>query len=352
MKNLRDFTHPELVGLMAAMGEKPYRAEQVYNWLFHRRADRIDAMTDIAKSFRERLKKDFYIGGIKILGVKKSSDGTGKFLSLLEDGSKIESVLIPETDRLTLCVSTQAGCALGCRFCMTGASGFTRDLTLAELAGEVIAAISMLDEGERITNVVLMGMGEPLANYGNVLRFINVLTDGKGFGFSHNRITVSTAGLVPGIRRLGIDANVNLAVSLNATTDGTRSRIMPINRKYPMDDLIGALKSYPLHGKKNITIEYVLLKDVNDTLEDARRLTRLLKGIRCKINLIPFNPFPGAAYERSSDERAAAFGKVLLDGGYNVFTRQSKGADILAACGQLRGRYEEEASKEKPDDAF
>lgn len=341
MKNLRDFTYPELLELVSAMGEKPYRAEQIYGWLFRKKAPDIDSMTDISKAFRERLKEEFYVGGIKVLDVKKSSDGTRKFLSLLEDGARIESVLIPETDRLTLCVSTQAGCALGCRFCMTGMTGFTRNLGLAELAGEVFAAISMLDKGERITNVVLMGMGEPLANYDNVLRFIQVLTDGLGFGFSHNKVTVSTAGLVPAIIRLGMDANVNLAVSLNATTDETRSRIMPINRKYPIDELVGALRTYPLHGKKNITIEYVLLKNVNDTLEDARRLVKLLRGINCKINLIPFNPFPGAAFERPEEQRVIAFGKILQDAGHNVFTRQSKGVDILAACGQLKGRYEE-----------
>ncbi len=342
MKNLRDSTYPELLELVSAMGEKPYRAEQIYAWLFHRKAPDIDSMTDISKSFRERLKGGFYIGGLEILDVKRSSDGTRKFLSLLDDGSRIESVLIPEPDRLTLCVSTQAGCALGCRFCITGMTGFTRNLSLAERTGEVFAAIGILEEGERITNVVLMGMGEPMANYDNVLRFIQVLTDGLGFGFSHNKVTVSTSGLVPEIKKLGMDTNVNLAVSLNATTDEVRSRIMPINRKYPLGELIEALRSYPLHGKKNITIEYVLLKNVNDTLEDARRLAKLLRGIHCKVNLIPFNPFRGASYERPEEQRVIAFGKILQDAGYNVFTRQSKGVDILAACGQLKGRYEEE----------
>jgi len=341
MKNLRDFTYPELLELVSSMGERPYRAEQIYGWLFRKNAPDIDSMTDISKAFRERLKEEFHVVGLKILDVKRSSDGTRKFLSVLEDGARIESVLIPEQDRLTLCVSTQAGCALGCRFCMTGMSGFTRNLGLAELTGEVFAAFSLLDEGERITNVVLMGMGEPLANYDNVLRFVQVLTDGKGMGFSHNKVTVSTAGLVPAIKRLGHDANVNLAVSLNATTDDVRSRVMPINKKYPMDELIGALRAYPLHGKKTVTIEYVLLKNVNDTLEDARRLVKLLRGINCKINIIPFNPFPGAPFERPEEQRVIAFGKILQDAGYNIFTRQSKGADILAACGQLKGRYEE-----------
>ncbi len=191
-----------------------------------------------------------------------------------------------------------------------------------------------------------MGMGEPLANYDNVLRFIQVLTDGKGFGISHNKVTVSTSGLVPGIRRLGMDSRVNLAVSLNAATDDVRSRIMPINKKYPVEELISALRSYPLHGKKHITIEYVMLKNVNDSPEDAKRLAKLLRGIHCKINLIPFNEFPGDRYESPGNERVSAFHKILVDSDYNVFVRASKGGDILAACGQLKGRYSGENPRE------
>lgn len=347
MKNLRDFTYEELLEEVRELGEKPYRAEQIYGWVYRKCAASIDSMTDVSKALRERLKESYTIDGINVLEVKTSFDGTKKFLSGLSDGSRIESVLIPEGDRLTLCVSSQAGCALGCRFCMTGLSGFTRNLTLSELNGQVFAAKGLLDEGEAITNIVLMGMGEPLNNYDNVLRFVSVLTDGKGFGFSHNKVTVSTAGLVPGIRRLGAEANINLAVSLNATTDEVRDRIMPINKKYPLDELLDALRGYPHNGKKHVTIEYVMLANVNDSVEDARRLARLLRGIPCKINLIPFNPFPGSRYQAPDNQRVSTFSKVLQDSGYFAIVRASKGADIQAACGQLKGRYEElEAGEE------
>ncbi len=347
MKNLRDFTYEELLEEVRELGEKPYRAEQIYGWVYRKCAASIDSMTDVSKALRERLKESYAIEGPNVLEVKTSFDGTKKFLSELSDGSRIESVLIPEGDRLTLCVSSQAGCALGCRFCMTGLSGFTRNLSLDELNGQVFAAKGLLSEGEAITNIVLMGMGEPLNNYDNVLRFVSILTDGKGFGFSHNKVTVSTAGLVPGIRRLGAEANINLAVSLNATTDEVRDRIMPINKKYPLDELLDALRGYPHNGKKHVTIEYVMLANVNDSVEDARRLARLLRGIPCKINLIPFNPFPGSRYQAPDNQRVSTFSKVLQDSGYFAIVRASKGADIQAACGQLKGRYEEmEAGEE------
>ncbi|MEK7773670.1 MAG: 23S rRNA (adenine(2503)-C(2))-methyltransferase RlmN [Deltaproteobacteria bacterium] len=337
MKNLRDFTYPELSREVEALGERPYRAAQLYGWVFHRDAIGIDSMTDISFALRERLKPEYCIKGVDILHVKESEDGARKFLSALDDGSKMESVLIPEQDRLTLCVSSQAGCALGCLFCMTGASGFTRNLKLSEMAGQVFAARGLLKDGERITNIVLMGMGEPLNNYDNVIRFLSVLTDGKGLGFSHNKVTVSTAGVVPGIKKLGYDTNANLAVSLNATTDEVRSRIMPVNKRYPIAELLSALKEYPLKNKKYITIEYVLIKGINDAAEDARRLVKLLRGVTCKINLIPFNPFTGAAFKRPDAEAVNAFHKIVYDAGYTVIVRASKGADIQAACGQLRG---------------
>lgn len=341
MKNLRDFTYEELLEEVRGLGEKPYRAEQIYGWVYRKCAASIDSMTDISKVLRETLKEVYAIEGVKVLDLRTSFDGTRKFLSELSDGSRIESVLIPEGDRLTLCVSSQAGCALGCRFCMTGMTGFTRNLTLSELNGQVFAAKGLLEEGEAITNIVLMGMGEPLNNLDNVIRFASILTDGKGFGFSHNKVTVSTAGVVPGIKRLATEANVNLAVSLNATTDEVRDLIMPINRKYPLEALLEALKGYPHPGKKHITIEYVLLAGVNDSIEDAGRLARMLRGIPCKINLIPFNPFPGSRYRAPENHRVSAFSKLLQDSGYVAIVRASKGADILAACGQLKGRYGE-----------
>lgn len=340
MKNLRDLTYAELLDVIQMIGEKPYRAEQLFGWVYKKLAPQIDSMTDISKALREKLKEGFYIAGSKVLDVKASPDGTQKFLSELEDGSRIESVIIPETGRLTLCVSTQAGCALGCKFCMTGKDGFTRNLTLSELVNQVISANEILGENGRITNIVLMGMGEPLNNYDNVLKFTQVLTDGKGFGFSHNRVTLSTSGVAPGIKRLGAESNVSLAVSLNATTDEVRDSLMPINKKYPLSKLMEALRAYPLKGKRHITIEYVLIKDVNDTIADAKRLAGLLRGIPCKINLIPFNPFPGSKFKRPENAPVMAFGKVLRDAGYMIMIRMSKGAEIEAACGQLRARYD------------
>lgn len=340
MKNLRDYTYADLLPVIAEMGEKPFRAAQVYAWVFQRGAVGIDSMTDISKAFREELKKEFCVAGAEVIDVRTSGDGTRKFLSLLEDGNKIESVLIPSDDgRLTLCVSTQAGCALGCRFCLTGANAFTRNLTLSELAGQVFSGRGLVEEkeGARITNIVLMGMGEPLANYDNVIKFLNVLVDGKGFGFSHNKVTVSTSGLAPAIRRLAAESKASLAVSLNATTDEVRERIMPINKKYPIEELLSAVRDYCRVVKKTVTIEYVLLKNVNDTNEDARRLVKLLKGLPCKVNLIPFNEFPGCAFQRPDELRVIVFHKILLDEGYTVLVRASKGGDILAACGQLSG---------------
>ncbi|MBE7415923.1 MAG: 23S rRNA (adenine(2503)-C(2))-methyltransferase RlmN [Deltaproteobacteria bacterium] len=339
MKNLRDFTLEELASEVASLGERPYRAEQIFRWVFMRRASDISAMSDVSKAFRERLAEGYEIRGNRLVDVRRSSDGTRKFLSELDDSSRIESVLIPETGRLTLCVSSQAGCALGCRFCMTGMGGFMRNLSLSELSGQVFTACDILDEGEEVSNVVLMGMGEPFANYDNVARFTKVLTSNLGFNFSHNKVTVSTAGLVPAIKRFGADSNVNLAVSLNATTDETRDRLMPVNKKYPLSELLSALRSYPLKPRRYITIEYVLLSGVNDSDDDARRLIRMLRGIRCKVNLIPFNPFPGAPFERPSEARVDSFHSIVKKAGYTVIVRASKGSEIQAACGQLRGDY-------------
>ena len=340
MKNLRDFSYEELLAYINGLGERPYRAEQIFRWVFQRRAASIDQMTDISKAFRERLKEEYAIAGNRVLDVRRSSDGTRKFLSELEDSSRIESVLIAEGDRLTLCVSSQAGCAMGCKFCMTGMGGFTRNLTLAELAGQVFSAFELLEGEERVTNIVLMGMGEPLANYDNVLKFTNVLTSNMGFNFSRNKVTLSTAGLVPAIRRFGQEGDVNLAVSLNATTDEVRDRIMPVNRKYPIEELMAELRRYPLKSRKYITIEYVLIGGLNDSDEDARRLARLLRAIPCKVNLIPFNEFAGSPFKGPAPERVERFHYIMKQSGYTVIVRLSKGGEIQAACGQLRGAYE------------
>lgn len=334
----------ELLSLMTSMGEKPFRANQIYAWVFRRGVLAIDEMTDIKKEFRERLKAEgYHISKVKVSKTRKSSDHTIKLLVELPDGATVESVLIPEGKRLTLCVSTQAGCALGCAFCVTGSIGAGRNLTMAEMCGIAHVAAELVKAGgvkgfEAITNVVLMGMGEPLYNYDEVSRFLRVLIDEEGMAFSPRKVTLSTAGVVPGIRKLGAESDVNLAVSLNATTDEVRSRLMPINKKYPISELLEALKDYPLKNRRFITFEYVLIKGVNDALDDARRLVKLLKGIPAKINLIPFNPFPGSGFERPDGKTIEAFKQLIHDAGYVVSLRASKGADIQAACGQLKGR--------------
>ncbi len=334
--DLRDHTMEELKGLMAAMGERPYRASQVYAWLYSRDISTIDEMSDLKLEFREGLKA-LYSLTEPVIGKKLSSiDGTIKFETILSDGSSIESVLIPEGERLTLCLSTQTGCPLGCAFCRTGDAGAGRNLSLSELAGQMIAARRLAAEsGDTVTNVVLMGMGEPLLNYDNLKRFLDILTDQKGFSIPPRRVTVSTAGLPAEIERLGIETKVNLAVSLNATTEEVRSRIMPINKKYSLKELLTVLRSYPSSKSRFITIEYVLIRELNDSLEDARRLGRLLRNIRCKINLIPLNPGASDGLLPPTEAQVAAFKDILYKSGYVAVTRLSKGADILAACGQL-----------------
>ncbi|MBI5599626.1 MAG: 23S rRNA (adenine(2503)-C(2))-methyltransferase RlmN [Deltaproteobacteria bacterium] len=342
-KNLRDFTLEELKGIVKGLGQTPYRAGQLYRWLFQKGARSVDEMTDISKEFRSALKEaGYHVGTLDVARTQTSADGTVKLLLALADGVKVESVLIPGEKRLTLCVSTQAGCALGCRFCLTGMAGAGRNLKPSELIGQVLAASLLVKNGfvkehTRITNVVLMGMGEPLLNYDNVVRFLGVLTDPEGMGFSSSRVTVSTAGIVPGIKGLGRDTKVNLAVSLNATTDEVRTLIMPVNKKYPIKTLLGSLRAYPLPPRRLITIEYVLIKGVNDSTGDAERLVKLLKGVPCKINLIPLNPFSGSEFKRPETSAIGAFQKILFNAGYTALLRESKGNDILAACGQLRG---------------
>lgn len=338
MKNLRDMTYEDMLSSVSAFGEKPYRAGQIYGWVYGGAASSIDGMSDISKGLRDRLKDWFCIAGIEPVERLTSSDGTVKFLSLLSDGKKIESVIIPEGRRCTLCVSSQAGCAFACAFCRTGKAGLSRNLYLSELASQVMEAKRLAPGNREITNIVLMGMGEPLVNYDNVVKFLNILIDPKGFGLSHNRVTVSTCGIVPAIRRLAHDANVNLAVSLNATTDEARDKLMPINRKYPLEALMEAVRAYPLAGRKrHITIEYVLIKDMNDSPADEKRLVRLLMGVKCKVNIIPFNAFAESDFERPSDERIRGFHKAINDAGVTASIRTGKGIDIQAACGTLAG---------------
>ncbi|MBE9531751.1 MAG: 23S rRNA (adenine(2503)-C(2))-methyltransferase RlmN, partial [Proteobacteria bacterium] len=273
--------------------------------------------------------------------VLESDDGTIKFIMKLKDDKRVESVVIPsmkDDGKMTLCVSTQAGCALDCKFCLTGAMGAGRDLKLSEMSAQLFYARTLIDEYDKITNIVLMGMGEPLLNYAEVIKLVGLFVDQKGFAFAPRRVTLSTAGIVPMIKRLGEDSTVNLAVSLNATTDEVRSRLMPINKKYPLAELIKTLKKYPLAKSRHITIEYILIKGINDSRADAKRLSSLLRGIQVKINLIPFNEHEGSKFETPEPEVLYSFKDTLINSGFIAVIRTSKGADILAACGQLSAK--------------
>jgi 23S rRNA (adenine2503-C2)-methyltransferase len=339
--NIKSLTREELQVRLPGLGLKKYRTDQVLKWLYTNYARSFEDMTNIPKAERSRLASEFAISSLKIVKTEKSKDGTRKFLFMLEDGHAVESVLIPDEARQTLCISSQVGCRQGCRFCLTGSGGFTRNLEASEIVGQVLEVLHMLkqEEARGITNIVLMGMGEPLANFEEVVKALRLITSDKGLGFSTRRVTLSTAGLVPEINALAkTGVKVNLAVSLSATTDEVRDKIMPVNRRYPIKGLLTACKRFPLESRRRITFEYVLLKGVNDSPEDALRLTRLLGGIKCKVNLIPFNPFPGSEFKRPDDAAVRRFQKILLDHRYIVPVRESRGRDISAACGQLRER--------------
>lgn len=292
-------------------------------------------MTDLPLELRSGLAAEFCIYRMASPVVVRAGDRTRKLLFRLEDGAAIESVLIPDPPRLTLCISSQAGCGMGCRFCATGHMGLRRHLGVNEIVGQVTAARSELDANERVTNVVFMGMGEPLHNYAAVVAAIEILTSSWGCGFSTRRVTVSTVGLLPQLERLVAETSVNIAVSLTATTDRVRDRLMPVNRRYPLERLMEVCRSLPIPQRRRITFEYVMLAGVNDTTEDARRLVSLLRGIRAKVNLIPFNSFPGAGFEPSAEEVVRHFQDHLLRSGVNATVRAGRGREIQAACGQL-----------------
>lgn len=347
-KDLKDLDKAGLTSLMESLGEKPYRARQLYDWIFHKGVSSITEMTDLALSLRERLTEEgYYLGAPELIQERVSRDGSMKLVLAFNDGEQAECVLIPDENRLTLCISSQSGCALGCEFCVTGLTGLGtggsigRNLTLGELISQVRAGEALVRKGLfpghiSITNIVLMGMGEPLLNLDNVVKFIGILTDQGGMGYAARRVTLSTAGIVPAIAELGRRSpGINLAVSLNAATDEMRDWLMPINKKYPLKQLILALREYPLKKRRRITIEYVLMKGLNDTDKDAKRLARLLRYVECMINLIPFNPFPGTEFERPDDDEVVRFQHLLLEEGYTAYIRASRGPDIGAACGQL-----------------
>ncbi len=333
----------DLAGLRAefeARGIPAFRASQVYRWLYARAASTFDEMTDLARPFRESLSRAWDLHVIEVRNAELSRDGTQKWLFALRDGNLIETVLIPEARRSTVCVSTQVGCAMKCTFCLTGTEGFVRNLTMAEILDQIVQ-VKLARPDLPITNVVLMGMGEPLLNYDAVVRAIRVMTDSKGLGLSTRRVTLSTVGVLPKLRRLLDDVNVSLAVSLHGASDEVRDRLVPLNRRYPIADLVRTCRELPLAARRRITFEYTLIDGVNDSLGEADRLARLLRGIPAKVNLIPLNENPGLPWRRPPEERVEAFRERLRSRGVHAVRRATRGEDISAACGQLKGRRED-----------
>jgi 23S rRNA (adenine2503-C2)-methyltransferase len=336
--NLKNLSLEELDSFVASLQEKPFRAGQLTRWLYGRGARTFEEMTDLAKNFRQKLAETARISFLENLEARTSPDGTKKYRFLLEDEETIESVLLPEKGHFTLCLSTQAGCALGCKFCLTGSRGWRRNLSSAEIIDQVMGVQATLSRAENLTNLVLMGMGEPLNNFQNVARALEIIRSPRGLHFSHRRVTLSTAGIIPEMEKLFSRGHfVQLAISLNASYDEQRSQLMPINRRYPLRDLLAACRGIPLAHREKITFEYVLIKGVNDAEEDARRLSRLLHGLPAKVNLIPFNEHSGNPFRRPDDQTVRRFQAVLMASHFTTVVRMSKGVDIMAACGQLGG---------------
>jgi len=319
------------------LGRKPGQGTRVAVWLYRRKTETFDAMEDLNKPFREQLKRHSSISRLSVEQHRTSEDGTEKLLYRLEDGNAVEGVLIPGPGgRLTLCVSSQVGCASGCRFCLTGSGGFLRNLNAAEIVNQVFAAHKVAG-GRTISNIVLMGTGEPLSNYESTKSFVEITTDRNGMGFSPRKVMISTCGLAPMIEKLADDkVDVSLAVSLHATTDEMRDRIMPVNKTYPLKRLMEALRYYCDKTARTATIEYVLFRGINDSHEDTKRLMKLLKDLPCMINLLLFNPYPGCSFERPEEQRAFVMRDMLVNNGFVAVVRNSRGCDIHAACGQLR----------------
>lgn len=340
--NLFDLSPAALRQYFADMEERPFRAAQVMKWLYHQGVADFDGMTNLSKKLRERLAGEARFETPAIVSEQISADGTRKWLMRVDDANRIETVYIPEPNRGTLCVSSQAGCALNCAFCATGKQGYGRNLSAAEIIGQVWQANKRLGcfEGEArpISNVVLMGMGEPLLNVDNVLRAVELMTDTLGFGLANKRVTLSTAGVVPGIVKLTQGNKISLAVSLHAATDALRDKLVPINRTYPLRTLLPACRAYSEASGHPVTFEYVMLNQVNDSARDAATLAALLKGLPAKVNLIPFNPFPGADFTRSPAPVIDRFRDILMQSDIITITRKTRGDDIAAACGQLTGQ--------------
>ncbi|MBD25023.1 MAG: 23S rRNA (adenine(2503)-C(2))-methyltransferase RlmN [Candidatus Marinimicrobia bacterium] len=342
--NLVGLTREDLLEAMSSIGEKPLRAKQLWHWIYFRGATDFATMTDLSKPLRAKLRDRFVVARPKVTREQTSTDGTRKWLFEFTGGQKAETVFIPEEDRGTVCISSQIGCTLTCRFCHTGTQRLVRNLTPSEIVGQLMAARDSYgewptptDERRLLSNVVLMGMGEPLYNFDNVVAAMRIAMADDGIAIGRRRITLSTSGVVPEIHRCGKELNVNLAISLHAPDDDTRNVIMPINKKYPLKELIKACRNYPgARNARRITFEYVMLKGFNDTTSHARALLKLVKGLPCKFNLIPFNPWPGTPYECSDESTIQTFAELLWNAGYSAPIRTPRGRDILAACGQLK----------------
>ncbi len=333
--SLKDFTPADLELWVQKGGQPAFRARQLLKWMYSQNIEEFQAMTDLSKEFRAWLAQHARIPCVITEKVLTDDDGTRKLLFNLQDGERIESVLIDEGGRLTLCVSSQVGCAFGCSFCLTGQDGFRRNLSAGEIVDQICAARRELSPDERLTNLVFMGMGEPLANLQQVTKALEIITADQGLNFSTRKITLSTVGLVPEMLRLSQLVPIKLAVSLHAADNDTRSRIMPVNRRYPLEELLKACRHLEVPRRQRITFEYLLLDGVNDSAEAARKLAKLLRGLRAKINIIPFNEYPGAGFQRPSSTRIAEFQEILQERHFTATVRQSRGAGIMAACGQL-----------------
>ena len=342
--NLLDFDRQGLRDFFAGIGEKPYRADQVMKWIYHRLEDNFENMTDVGKALRAKLEATCYVGPPKTMFDKGAADGTHKWLLGMDGGNAVEAVYIPEPTRGTLCVSSQVGCGLNCQFCSTATQGFNRNLATSEIIGQMWVAAKHLGnvthQNRRITNVVMMGMGEPLLNFDNVVKAMSLMRDDFGFGLASKRVTLSTAGLVPMIDKLSEAIDVSLAVSLHAANDELRTELVPLNKRYPIAELVAScLRWLARKPRTSITFEYTLMKGVNDQPEHARQLIKLMRRLpNCKVNLIPFNPFPGTRFERSDVEVIRAFQTQLLNAGILTMLRRTRGDDIDAACGQLKGQ--------------
>jgi len=342
-KSLIGLSRAEMAAEIAALGEPDFRARQLWHWIYHRGATDFAAMTSLSKDFRIRLGGHFLVPRPEIASAQISADGTRKWLLRFPDGQEVETVFIPQEERGTLCISSQVGCTLTCRFCHTGTQRLVRNLSAAEIVGQIMLARDEVgewpasSENRKITNIVLMGMGEPLYNFDNVASAMKIAMDPEGLAFSRRKITLSTSGVVPAMARCGAELGVNLAVSLHAVRDEVRDVIVPLNKKYPIAALLDACRAYPgTHNARRITFEYVMLRGINDSTDDARRLAELLKDIPAKVNLIPFNAWPGAAYECSASKDIAVFSDILNAAGVSAPIRTPRGRDILAACGQLK----------------